>query len=159
MSCPYVFNRCEGHINCSIQLGTTMKYIRITRACIGIERNKYDTPVSKFTFYEGELFEVHRVYNYYDKDNEHWNTEHPVATIRFDDDDEFIIYYNIPPDCYVYVEDECEGVTTFIELDLVEREELLSFGKSNISNTVNNIVKIYLAHSRSRFKVYLWQNI
>jgi len=136
-----------------------MTYIRITTTCTGIERNRYDGAISKWIFYKDEIFESVRVYNYYAKDNHNWNTEHPIATLEFEDSPTFKLEYEIPPDCYQYIDEpeHFEDITRFREYDLVEREESLVANVLEVEQAVDFILDEYIMMSRIRLNEYKWK--
>ena len=135
-----------------------MAYIRIIKACIGIEKDRMSSVVSKWFLYEGENFETDRVYNYYAEDNEYWNTEHPVITLVFEDAPTFILRYEIPPECYIYIaRPDSISLTLFRESDLVEREETIIGNDLVIQTAVNFILEKYLEVFNSELKDYQWK--
>jgi hypothetical protein len=134
-----------------------MPFIKITKECLGVEKDRYNMPISTFSFYEGEVFEVVGTYNYYDGDNEFWNTEQPTIIITFDDS-ALTVHYDIPPEHYEYIALEDNAmVTTFVDYDLVERNESIMDQTIAKEKAVDFIMEQYLAISR--FDEYLWRII
>lgn len=141
-------------------------YALILQDCIGTECNDLNIPVSYFALQKDEIFKVHSYYNYFGEPDELWNTEHPIIELRFRDLLHFKVYYELPPGSYQYIKVK-EGTefttTTFLEVDLVEREDSLESNKEEHIRAADSIIASYKWLSKTissnRLKQYQWPNI
>jgi hypothetical protein len=142
------------------------KYAVLSKDCFGWEVDGFDIPISKFSFFKGEVYKIEDYYVYFDPEDElYWNTLQPIIKLDFEDIPGFYLYYRLPPDSYSTVRmlpNEVFDTHYFMEVDLVERQESFENLKSKKLKEATKIQNFYLHFTerlrRIRPKNKIWPN-